>query len=160
MEYLGQRNFDGALSQVTEGVAARPNCNGAYAIKSSILNFLGRPEQAIEFARYAVRLTPVYPAEFPAVLAACYHDCGRYADAVQAAETSLRLRDNDVDPMLMMAAAKVAQGRLDEAKDIAHRIMQLDSRFSLDDFAATQPYRDPRHLECLIERLREAGLPD
>ena len=53
VEYLGQRNFDGALSQVTDGVAARPNCNGAYAIKSSILNFLGRPEEAIEFARYA-----------------------------------------------------------------------------------------------------------
>jgi Tfp pilus assembly protein PilF len=43
VEHLAQRDFDQALSQVTEGVAARPNCNGAYAIKSSILNFLGRP---------------------------------------------------------------------------------------------------------------------
>jgi hypothetical protein len=52
------------------------------------------PQEANEFAQYAVRLTPVYPAEFPAVLAACYLDSGRYADAVDAAEMSLRLRDD------------------------------------------------------------------
>ncbi|MEJ2322141.1 MAG: hypothetical protein P8Z31_07330 [Gammaproteobacteria bacterium] len=160
VEYLGQRDFDRAFSQITEGVAARPNCNGAYAIKSSILNFLGRPEEAIEFARYAVRLTPVYPAEFPAVLAACYHDCGRYADAIEAAETSLRLRDNDVDPMLMMAASRVALGQVDEARDIAERIRRLDPQFRLSEFALTQPYRDQENLRRLIEQLQEAGLPD
>lgn len=160
VECLGRRDFDGALSQVSDGVAARPNCNGAYAIKSSILNFLGRPQEAIEFARYAVRLTPVYPAEFPAVLAACYHDCGHFEDAVKAAQTSLQLRDNDIDPMLMLTASQVALGQLDEARANAVRILQIDPRFRLSEFAVTQPYRDPEHLQRLIERLREAGLPD
>ncbi len=157
--HLASHEYEDAMAQATEGVAARPNCNGAYAIKASVLNFLGRSREAIEFAQYAVRLTPVYPAEFPAVLAAAYHDSGRYAEAVEAAEASLKLRDDDIDPMLFLAASQVALGQLGAARQIAARILQLEPTFCLTDFAKTQPYQNARDLERLIDRLREAGLP-
>ncbi len=160
VEHLARHEYDQAMAQATEGVAARPNCNGAYAIKSGVLNFLGRPQEAIEYAQYAVRLTPLYPAEFPAVLAASFHDSGRFAEAVAAAEASLRLRGDDIDPMLFLAAAKVAQGNLAEAHETAARVTGLDPAFRLAEFAETQPYRNPGDLERLIGRLREAGLPD
>lgn len=98
LERLARHEYDEAMKQATEGVAARPNCNGAFTNKASVLTFLGRPEEAVEFAQYAVRLTPVYPAEFPAVLAAAYHDSGRYQEAIDAAYASLQLRDDDLDP--------------------------------------------------------------
>jgi tetratricopeptide (TPR) repeat protein len=158
--HLADHEYEEAMTQATEGVAARPNCNGAYAIKASVLNFLGRPREAIEFAQYAVRLTPVYPAEFPAVLAAAYHDSGRYAEAIAAATASLQLRDDDIDPMLMLAAAHVARGSLQQARAIAAKVQNLDPTFRLTEFSATQPYRNPQDLERLIGRLREAGLPD
>ena len=158
--HLAHHEYEEAMTQATEGVAARPNCNGAYAIKANVLNFLGRPREAIEFARYAVRLTPVYPAEFPAVLAAAYHDSGCYPEAIAAATASLQLRNDDVDPMLILAAANVAQGSLNEAREIATRVKRLDPAFRLTEFSATQPYRNPQDLERLIGRLREAGLPD
>lgn len=158
--HLANHEYEEAMTQATEGVAARPNCNGAYAIKASVLNFLGRPREAIEFAQYAVRLTPVYPAEFPAVLAAAYHDSGCYAEAIAAATASLHLRNDDIDPMLILAAASVAQGSLDEAREIAARVKRLDPAFRLTEFSATQPYRNPQDLDRLIGRLREAGLPD
>jgi len=160
VEHLARHEYDLAMAQATEGVAARPNCNGAYAIKSSVLNFLGRPREAIEFAQYAVRLTPLYPAEFPAVLAASLHDSGRFAEAVAAAEASLRLRGGDIDPMLFLAAAKVAQGDLSEARETAAKVKAIEPTFRLADFAETQPYRNPDDLARLIGRLREAGLPD
>ncbi len=159
VDHLARHEYDQAMAQATEGVAARPNCNGAYAIKSSVLNFLGRPREAIEFAQYAVRLTPLYPAEFPAVLAASLHDSGRYDEAVTAAEASLRLRSDDIDPMLFLTAAKVAQGNLDQAREAAARVMRLDPGFRLAEFAETQPYRNPDDLARLIGRLHEAGLP-
>ncbi len=160
VEHLARHEYEQAMAQATEGVAARPNCNGAYAIKSSVLNFLGRPQEAIEFAQYAVRLTPLYPAEFPAVLAASLHDSGRYAEAVAAAEASLRLRGDDIDPMLFLTAAKVAQGKLEEARETAARVLQLDPGFRIAEFAETQPYRNPDDLARLIRRLNDAGLPD
>jgi len=49
---------------------------------------------------------------------------------------------------------------VDEARDAAARVRELDPAFRLDEFAATQPYRNPHDLERLLERLREAGLGD
>ena len=158
--HLAHREFDKAMAQATEGVATRPSCNGAYAIKASVLNYLGRPNEAIEFAQYAVRLTPLYPAEFPAILAAAYHDSGRYADAIAAANASLQLRNDDIDPLLILAAAQVALGSLDEAQRNAGKVQALEPTFRLTAFARTQPYQNPQDLEILIRRLREAGLPD
>jgi len=160
IEHLARHEFDAAMEQASEGVAARPNCNGAYAIKSMVLNFLGQPQEAIEFAQYAVRLTPVYPAEFPFVLAASYHDSGRYSEAITAAQASLKLRADDIDPMLFMAAANVAQGSVDEARQIAAEVLSLEPSFHLREFAKTQPYKNARDLSRLIDRLRQAGLPE
>jgi len=156
--HLARHEYEQAMEQATEGVTARPSCNGAYALKSSILNYLGRPREAIEFAQYAVRLTPVYPAEFPAILAAAFHDSGRYDEAIAAANASLQLRDDDIDPLLILAASHAAQGNLDEARAAADRVRAIDPAFNLEDYAATQPYRDSQDLERLLGRLREAGL--
>jgi len=158
--HLANHEYEEAMAQATEGVAARPSCNGAYAIKSSVLNYLGRPREAIEFARYAVRLTPVYPAEFPAILATAYHDSGRFAEAVAAAQSSLQLKQEDIDPLLILAASNVALGKLDAAREVAASVRRLEPDFSLDEFAATQPYRNPQDLERLLGRLRDAGLND
>ena len=158
--HLAKHEYEQAMEQATEGVTARPICNGAYAIKSSILNYLGRPREAIELAQYAVRLTPVYPAEFPAILAAAYHDSGRLDDAIAAANASLQMREDDIDPLLILAAAKAAQGDLDQAREAADRVRAIDPGFSLENYAATQPYRNPQDLERLLGRLREAGLED
>ena len=156
--HLARHEYEQAMTQATEGVTARPSCNGAYALKSSILNYLGRPREAIEFAQYAVRLTPVYPAEFPAILAAAYHDSGRLDEAIAAANASLQLRDDDIDPLLILAAAHAARGNLDEARAAAERVRAIEPDFNLDDYAVTQPYRDPQDLDRLLSHLREAGL--
>jgi adenylate cyclase len=158
--HLARHEYELAMAQATEGVTARPSCNGAYAIKSSVLNYLGRPREAIEFAQYAVRLTPVYPAEFPAILASAYHDSDRHSEAIAAARSSLQLRENDIDPLLVLAASNVAQGNLEQAREAADRVRDIDPAFKLCEYAATQPYRNPDDLERLLGRLREAGLGD
>jgi adenylate cyclase len=158
--HLANHEYDQAMAQANDGVVARPSCNGAYAIKSSVLNYLGRPQEAIELAQYAVRLTPVYPAEFPAILATAYHDSGRHRQAVEAATASLQLRPDDIDPLLILAASNVALGNMADARAAAARVLELEPDFRLDEFAATQPYRDTGDLERLLGRLREAGLGD
>ena len=160
VEHLARHEYAQAMAQATEGVAERPNCNGAYAIKSMVLNYLGEPREAIEYAQYAVRLTPVYPAEYPAVLAASYHDAERHAEAIAAAEASLKLRGDDIDPLLILIASHVALGDLSAASVFAEKVKRLDPDFHLIDFAETQPYKNPRDRDRLIGRLREAGLPD
>jgi class 3 adenylate cyclase/tetratricopeptide (TPR) repeat protein len=158
--HLSKREYAQAMRCATDGVVARPSCNGAYAIKACILNYLGHANQAVEFARYAVRLTPAYPAEFPAILAAAYHDNDQFDEAIAAAKASLELKADDVEPYLPLAASYVSLGRIEEARSATRAVLSLRRDFSLSKFAESQPYRDQAKLDKLLERLRIAGLPD
>jgi len=64
--YLLQHDHSKAIAEAELAVLARPSCDGSYAAKAYILNYLGRPAEAIELAKYAMRLTPVYPIFYPA----------------------------------------------------------------------------------------------
>ena len=59
--HLTNREYDEASAAAERGVSDRPSCPAAYTIKASVLNFLGRSSEAIEYAQYALRLTPVHP---------------------------------------------------------------------------------------------------
>jgi tetratricopeptide (TPR) repeat protein len=98
--------------------------------------------------------------EFPAILASAYHDSGRYTEAISAAEASLALRANDVDPILILTAAHAAQGGLEQARNTAKQVIEIAPSFRLGEFAKTLPYQDPSDLNRLIDRLRDTGLPD
>jgi TolB-like protein len=156
--HLSNREYDQAMAEATNGVADRPSCNGAYAIKASVFNYLGHPTEAIDFAQYAVRLTPVHPPTFPAILASAYHDSDRHEEAVAAARAAVELSDDKVDPYLIIAASSDALGRAEEARWATHEVLRVKPDFNLAKFAKAQPYKERKDLDRLIARLRNAGL--
>jgi adenylate cyclase len=158
MIHLSNHEYDEAMTEATDGVADRPSCNGAYAIKASVLNYLGHPAEAIEFAQYAVRLTPVYPPYYPAILASAYHDSGRHEEALAAARAAIELSDDKVEPYLTIAASSDALGRVEDAHWAVQEALRVKPDFNLAEYAESQPYREQKDLDCLVSRLRNAGL--
>ena len=158
MIHLSNHEYDEALTEATNGVTDRPSCNGAFAIKASVFNYLGRPKEAIEFAQYAVRLTPAYPPHYPAILASAYHDSERHEEAVAAAKAAIELSSDKVEPYLMIAASSDALDRVEEARWAAQEVLRVQPDFNLAEFSETQPYRKKKDLDRLIYRLRNAGL--
>ncbi len=156
--HLIRREYDEALAEATRAVLARPSCPGSYSLKASVLCYLGRPTEAIEFAEYAVRLTPVWPPMFPAILASAYYGSGRYEEAVATAKATIDLDSQRVDPYLILAASDVVLGRAEEARWAAERIIKLRPAFKLQEYRASQPYKDPKQLDRLLSQLRDAGL--
>jgi adenylate cyclase len=156
--YLLKHDHNKALAEADLAVLARPNCDGSYAAKAYILNFLGRPAEAIDLAKFAMRLTPVYPVYYPAVLAAAYYGCGRYEDAIVAAREVLQSDRDNLDALLILAGANAALNRTDEARKISFEVLGISPDFTLEKYAATQPYRDPQTLAQVIEMLQKAGL--
>ena len=155
--YLLQQDHSKALAEAELAVLARPSCDGSYAAKAYILNYLGRPAEAIELAKYAMRLTPVYPIFYPAVLASAYYGCGRYQEAIAAAEEVLRSDTRNLDALLVLAGANAALDRADEARKACREVLSACPDFSLEKYAATQPYKDPQTLAQVIEMLHKAG---
>ena len=155
---LSRREYGEAEAEASEAVLARPSCPAAYSLKAAVLNYLGRPDEAIEFAQYAVRLTPVQLPIFPAMLAGAYHGAGRHEEAVGAAKAALELDDKSVDPHLILAAANVALGHIEAARWAAEKVLKLKPRFHLAEYAVSQPYKEQKHLDRLLDQLRGAGL--
>jgi adenylate cyclase len=156
--HLFKGEHEKALAESEQAVLARPSCDASYALKAHVLNYLGRPAEAIELARFAIRLTPVYPTFYPAVLAAAYYGSGQYEEAVAAAEEVLASDRDNLDALLVLAGVQAALGRTDAARRTAHRVQRVKPDFTLDKFAAGQPYKDPQNLEQVLAMLRKAGL--
>jgi adenylate cyclase len=156
--YLRHKEHEKALSAAESSVLARPSCDAAFTAKAEVLNYLGRPAEAIGLAQFAMRLAPVYPSYYPAVLSAAYYGCSRFEEALDAAEISLEADPNNLDALLLTVAANEALGRTERAQEAARKVLNLKPDFTIETFAVNHPYKDHRHLEEMTSRLRQAGL--
>ena len=156
--HLHNKEHDKALAASEKAVLARPSCDASYALKANILNYVGRPEQAIDLARFAMRLSPVFPSFYPAVLAASYYGSGMFEDALAAADVALQVDPENLDALIFDVAANVALNRSDGARTAVENIRKAKPDFSLQRFAKRQPYKDSQDLEQLVDRLKQAGL--
>jgi adenylate cyclase len=155
---LLNREHDQALAASEEALKVRPNCHASYAVKANILNYTGRSAEAVELARYAIRLCPVYPAFYATILANACYGCSMYAEALEAAGASLDSDPNNLDALLMKAAANAALQRFEQAQAAGRAIRRTKPDFSAAKYAADQPYKDPRSAEQIISMLKKAGL--
>ncbi len=156
--HLSRREFEEASSEAELAVSARPSCPASYTLKASVLNYLGRSDEAIEHAEFALRLTPVHPPMYPAILASALYGSGRNAEAIAAARSAIEMDERNIDPYLVLAESSIALGRSEEARRAAGTVKKIQPEFTLAKFAESQPYEDQRQLNRLLEQLRQAGL--
>ena len=156
--HLHNKEHDKALAASEKAVLARPSCDASYALKANILNYVGRPEQGIDLAKFAMRLSPVFPSYYPAVLAASYYGAEMFAEAVAAADVALQVDPENIDALVIEAAASVALGRTAAARTAVENIRKEKPDFDLQGYASRQPYKNPKDLEQLVGRLEQAGL--
>jgi adenylate cyclase len=156
--HLMRREHDEALALSEQALEKRPSCQAAWGLKANILNYSGRPEEAIPLAKQSLRLSPVAQTFFPEVLATAHYLSGRLEEAMTAAHEALALAPDSLDARVVLAASLVETGRLDAAREAGREILSIDPGFTLERFVASQPYRDPAALERLMDSLRLAGL--
>ena len=158
--HLMRRNYEEALAVSELALDERPSCQGAFGLRANVLNYCGRPLEAIPLAQQAIRLSPVAQTFLPEVLATAHYLAGQHEEALATAQQTLSLAPDNVDARVVLVASLVETGRLDAAAEIAREILALDPDFTLARFAASQPYRDPAVLERLVDALRRAGVQE
>jgi tetratricopeptide (TPR) repeat protein len=155
---LMHREHEKALEASEKALADRPSCPWAFALKGNICNYTGRPSEAIDLAKQAIRLTPLFPHLFPAVLATGHYLCGQQQEAIDAARGAIELSPDNLEALVMLAGALTAAGCPDQAVSPLEEIRRIKEDFSLDEFAETQPFEDPANLDRMLADLRAAGL--
>lgn len=138
------------------------NLAAAWGLSSWVRACFGEPDRAVEHAAGAMRLSPLDPRLFAwQFCTGLAHFCaGRYDDAVEWAESSLRSQPNYASAMRVAAAGHALAGRLLEAQQMMARLCAFDPLLRLSNLAEVlPPFYRPDDRSRYIEGLRKAGLP-
>jgi adenylate cyclase len=156
--HLLKREYDQAIDEAELAILDRPSCTGAYAVKANILNYFGRSTEAIKLAKSAIRLTPAHFSLYPAILASAYYGSHRNEEAIAVSKEVLKRDSDNLDALLVLAGAKAAMSHIEEAHRVAQEILRVNPEFSLEEYAQSQPYKEPQNLDRVITMLRKSGL--
>lgn len=156
--HLLRREHDKALEMAEQAVQRRPACTNANGLFGNILYYYGRPAEAADRVRQAMRFSPTHPPWLKLLLAASCKETGQLADAASVAKEVLRMKPEDVDARLVLIESSLAAGDSAAAREFADEIRKLQPEFSVSKWAERQPYREAAVLERIVARLGEAGL--
>ena len=150
-----------AFTAFESALAISPSTALAYIFGSVILGWAGEAERAIDWSAQAMRLSSLDPwafAAFHASMLGHFHR-GRYDEAVKAAHKAIQSNPDHSISFMLLAAALVKTGRIEEAKAAAARVLELQSGFRYSrQFAGVDC--TPALAASLGEALKAAGLPE
>jgi adenylate cyclase len=156
---LFESRFDEAVAEARKSLELRPMCATPRANLAFAQLYAGDYEPAIQNAGSAIALNPIYPAWYLYLMAAAQHFGGHEQDALRTLEQVLAANPRLTFARVLRIAALVALQRGNEAKAEATVVLSDRPDFSVERFAATQPFRDAAQRKRYLEALRAAGLP-
>ena len=156
--YVLKRQHDKATAEGERAVALDPNASNNLATLAFILNFAGRPEEAIRLYKKAVRLDPIPSPIYYLQMGHIYRNAERYEEAISELKKVVHRNPDNLLAHVHLAASYGSLGREEDARAEAAEVLRIDSNFSSEHFAKKLPYKKKADTERLIEGLRKAGL--
>jgi len=168
MIYYIRGQLEKAIVEGEKAVALDPNSPRNNIFLALALNAGARPEEAIVYAKKAMRLEPYYPAWFLGnVLAVSYDQAGRYEEALAVSNKLLKRALKGEYPLKKayrrLALCYARLDKMEEARANAAEFRKIDPNFSVERWRRS-PYlsmfKDQKWLDSGAEMMRKAGLPD
>ena len=128
------------------------------------LHFAGKFEESIFQVKKAMRLDPYYPNYYLGHLADSYSMAGEHAEAIANLKKVIERAKEEggqiIPEYVYLVNSYVSLGQMQEAKDCAAKILELDPNFSLENFQKSRFYKNPADLDRLLNNLGKVGLPE
>jgi adenylate cyclase len=142
-------------------VALSPSSGFTYIMGGIVRAWAGEAEHAIEWGEQGLRLSPFDPFAYGAwhAIAIARFRQGRCEDAANAVRKAIQRNPGFSYPRVILTAALVKLGHIDEAKIEAARVLALQPGFSIAEFCAVNDPA-PEIAAPMIEALRAAALPE
>ena len=159
--YMYIREKEKAVSLFQQGIELDPNNARLAMYMGWILLYKPRPEEAIQFLKGAMRLTPLeekFQGTCLLRLGHAYRQLGRYEEAISAFEKALQIRLGHWVTQLQLVATYIYAGRDDNARALAGEFLRMHPKVSLDKYRKRAPSKDDPSKARYFEALRKAGL--
>ena len=155
---LMNKHYVQAEAEVERSLALNPGYADLHAWAAGILNWVGRPAEALKLMEQALHLNPRLPSWNFFFLGHAYYLLGRTVEAIEPLQRVLRVSPHRIDTHLLLAAVYSELGKEAEARAEAAEVLRLNPQFSLEVHKERAPIKDPAMLERHIAALRKAGL--
>jgi tetratricopeptide (TPR) repeat protein len=156
---LFEGKYDEAMLGAQRTIENRPMCASPRATLAYVQLYSGDYESALHNARSAIEFNPIYPGWYLYLMAAAQHFGGREEEALGTLERVLAASPRLTFARALRIAVLFGLGRIEEARAEADVLRRDSPDFSVERFAATQPFRDKAQRDRYTAALRSAGLP-
>ena len=145
------------LSQ--KAVELSPNHADNAAFLSMILSDVGKPKEALERIRTAMRLSPTCPHWYLWLVGKSYRAMGQYELAIPALQEAIEREPESTTARIWLTDSLVEIDRLEDAKSAAQGLLELQPTFSVEESSLEATY-DAAKWDRIMKNLRKAGLPE
>ena len=155
------RDFRGAFALFDRAIAAGPNCAMAWTRSSPTYSYVGDWKEGQRRAETGLRLSPLDRHVFYTYTALCLaaYTGEDYDEAIEWGHKAMSENPNFTANLRLLCASLAASGRIDEARQVADRLLGAGPDFRVERFTASYAYKEPAQRERLAAHLRAAGLP-
>ena len=158
--YLRWRQHEKAIAAGKRAVELEPNGAQVHQYLGYILNYAGRPDEAIGYTNKAIRLNPFPSFWLYRDMGHIYLLKGQYEKALPEFKKALQLAPKSHSPHFWLSVNYILLGREEEARASADKALALFPNFSVSMQAKTLPYKNKAFLKLVLDAMRKAGFPE
>jgi adenylate cyclase len=158
--YLLKGQFDKAVSELETAHDLAPNVAEINAGLGLVLSRAGKPEEAINVLKKAIRLNPFPPGWYLSRLGDAYRQLEQYEKAVHEYNKAIQQQPDDMFSHLNLAVCYVELGWKEDAQAEVAEVLRINPKFSVENYAKHNPSKDEASQKSFIESMRKVGLPE
>jgi adenylate cyclase len=147
-----------ALEAIQNAEIVRPTCDVTFGLEGSVRRYLGQWDKAVDLVDTAMRLTGMNKPWYPTVKACSLFIGGRVEQAASVAELVLDYQPNNLEALLVLAAAQEEMGLHRRAQATARLIQERFPSVDVERWLDRNPYQDRAVVERWKEDLVAAGV--
>ena len=158
---LGFR-YDEALHAIERALSLGPNLFIVLFAAGTVRMLVGEADAAIEHFTRAMRISPRDPGMGALIsgIGSAHHVAGRYEEALEAGQRATRESPDYLGAYGVIVRSLVSLGRLDEAKALVPRLLELAPELSVSRFRSVNPFKDKEYRKRMAEGMLAVGIPE
>jgi hypothetical protein len=146
--FLSQGETDKAVNAMETVRIERPTCDVTYGLEGSIRRYLGQWRESVDSLDVAMRLTGMNKPWYPTVKSCALYHGGQMEQAAATAEAVLEHQPNNLEALLVLAAAQNALGLERRARATADLVRERFPAVDVASWIDSNPYQ----MEEVVER--------
>jgi len=158
--HIAWHNYEEAIAETERALSLDPNNSDSYIAMAYALIYAGKPKEAMDYIKKAMRIDPEYPAYYLFVLGLAHFSMEQFAEAGSLFERALERNPENYIVLIPLAATYIHLHREEDARAGIKRLYEIlpIATLALIEHCPLWQYKnfDDRHR--LLSGLEKAGL--